>query len=92
VTEERTLSADAAISSDTDSLADPVLGFPYVLVLSTISVLLLRFVQDRVVLGGHQCRHEDPFRDLRAVDSTGSRERNIRVFYDPMICPSVHAS
>ena len=48
-----TLSTYATVSSDTDSFADPVLDLSYVLVLSTIVMLLLRFVKDGVVSGGH---------------------------------------
>ena len=49
---ELTLSTDAAIPRDTDSFAHPVLRLSDVPVLSTVSVLFLPFVHDRVVLGG----------------------------------------
>lgn len=84
-----TLSTYATVSGDTNSLADPVLDLSYVLVLSTIVVLLLRFVKDGVVPRGHQCRHEDPFRDRRAVDAAGSRDRDVGVFDYRMVCPGV---
>jgi hypothetical protein len=48
-------------------------------------VLLLRFVEYRVVLRGHEGRHEDPFCDGRAVDATGCRKGDVGVFDDPMI-------
>jgi hypothetical protein len=48
-----TLSTYTTVSSDTDSFADPVLGLSYVLVLSTVVVLLLRFIKDGVVPGSH---------------------------------------
>jgi hypothetical protein len=86
-----TLSTNAAVSSNTNSFADPVLGLSYLLVSNGVSVLLLRFVEDRVVLRGYEGRHEDPFCDWRAVDSIGSRERDVRVFDDPMVGPSVDA-
>jgi hypothetical protein len=60
-----------------------------VLVLSTVLVLLLGFVEDRVVPGGHQCRHENPFRDRRAVDAAGSCERDVGVFDYRMVRPGV---
>ena len=47
------MSTYATVSSDTDSFADPVFGLSYVLVLITVVVLLLRFVKDGVVPGGH---------------------------------------
>jgi hypothetical protein len=48
-----TLSTYATVSSDTDSFADPILSFSYVLILSTVVVLFLCFVKDGVVSGGH---------------------------------------
>lgn len=48
-----TLSTYATVSSDADSFADPVFGHCYVLVLSTVEVLLLQFVKDGVMPGGH---------------------------------------
>ena len=47
------MSTYATVSSDTDSFADPVLYLSYVLIFSTIAVLLLRFVKDGVVPRGH---------------------------------------
>jgi hypothetical protein len=85
------LSADAAVSGDADPFTDPVLGLSQMLVSCAVPVLLLRFIEDRVVLGGYEGRHEDPFRDRRAVDSAGRRERDFRVFDDPMVRPGVDA-
>ena len=87
-----TLSTNATVSSNTNSFANPVLCIFDVLVLRTISMLFLRFVEDRVVLGGYQCRHKNPFRDGRAMDATRRRERDVGVLDDPMVGPSIDAS
>jgi hypothetical protein len=43
------------------------------------------------VPGSYEGRHEDPFRNRRAVDSAGGCERDVGVFDDPMVCPGVDA-
>ncbi len=51
--EVHTLSANASIPSNADSLAYPILAFSDMLVHGSVFMLLLLFVQDVIMLGGY---------------------------------------
>lgn len=88
---ERTLSSNASVPSYTDRLAHPVGARQLQLLSLGPVVLLLPLVLEGIVATSYQGRHNDPFRDRRAMDPTRRRDSDVAVFHNRVACPVIHA-